>query len=50
MKNLNSIFAAYMVGWGILFLFVVSLVKRSSDLRAEVERIKKTIGSSSGGR
>ena len=43
MKNLNSIFAAYMIGWGVFFLFVVSIVKRSNDLRGEVERLKKTI-------
>ena len=43
MKNLNSIFAAYMIGWGVFFLFFVSIVKRSSDLRSEVERLKKTI-------
>lgn len=43
MKNLNSIFAAYMIGWGVFFLFFVSIVKRSSDLRGEVERLKKTI-------
>ena len=43
MKNLNSIFAAYMIGWGVFFLFFVSIVKRSSDLRGEVERLKKAI-------
>jgi hypothetical protein len=42
-KNLNSIFAAYMIGWGVFFLFFVSIVKRSNDLRSEVERLKKTI-------
>lgn len=42
MKNLNSIFAAYMIGWGVFFLFFVSIVKRTNDLRAEVERLKKT--------
>jgi hypothetical protein len=41
-KNLNSIFAAYMIGWGVFFLFFVSIVKRTNDLRAEVERLKKT--------
>lgn len=43
MKNLNSIFAAYMIGWGVFFLFFVSIVKRTNDLRAEVERLKKTL-------
>ena len=42
MKNLNSIFAAYMIGWGVFFLFFVSMMKRTNDLRAEVERLKKT--------
>jgi hypothetical protein len=41
-KNLNSIFAAYLIGWSIFFLFFVSIAKRSSDLRAEVERLKKS--------
>ena len=43
MKNLISIFAAYMIGWGVFFLFFLSIVKRTNDLRAEVERLKKTI-------
>lgn len=43
MKNLSSIFAAYMTGWGIFFLFFLSIVKRTSDLRGEVERLKKTV-------
>ena len=42
MKNLNSIFAAYLIGWGVFFLFFVSIAKRSSDLRAQVERLKRT--------
>jgi len=42
-KNLNSVFAAYLIGWGIFFLFFVSIVKRSSDLRADVERLKKSV-------
>jgi len=41
MKNLNSVFAAYLIGWGVFFLFFLSMVKRTSDLRAEVERLKK---------
>lgn len=43
MKNLNSIFAAYIIGWGVFFLFFVSIVKRTNDLRAEVERLKKSV-------
>jgi hypothetical protein len=42
-KNLNSIFAAYIIGWGVFFLFFVSIVKRTNDLRSEIERLKKTV-------
>ena len=41
MKNLNSVFAAYLIGWSIFFVFFVSIAKRTNDLRAEVERLKK---------
>ena len=43
MKDLNSIFAAYMIGWGVFFLFFASIVKRTSDLRSEIERLKKNL-------
>ena len=41
MKNLNSVFAAYLIGWSVFFLFFLSIAKRSSDLRSEVERLKR---------
>ena len=44
MKNLNSVFAAYLVGWGVFFLFYVTVAKRTADLKAEVERLKKAVG------
>jgi hypothetical protein len=43
MKNLNSVFAAYLIGWGAFFLFYVSIAKRTSDLRAEVDRLKSSL-------
>jgi hypothetical protein len=43
-KNLNSVFAAYLIGWSVFFLFFLSIAKRSSDLRSEVERLKKAAG------
>ncbi len=46
MKNLNSVFAAYIIGWGVFFLFYISIVKRTADLRAEVERLKNSIAGS----
>jgi hypothetical protein len=43
MKNLDSVFAAYIIGWGVFFLFYVSIAKRTNDLRAEVERLKNAL-------
>jgi hypothetical protein len=43
MKNLNSIFAAYLIGWGVFFLFYLSIAKRTSDISAELERLKNSI-------
>jgi hypothetical protein len=31
-----------MIGWGVFFLFFASIVKRTNDLRSEVERLKKS--------
>ena len=43
MKNLDSVFAAYTIGWGIFFLFFLIILKRTSDLRAEIERLKNSL-------
>jgi len=43
MKNLDSVFAAYIIGWGVFFLFYVTIAKRTADLRAEVERLKSSL-------
>jgi hypothetical protein len=43
MKNLGSVFAAYLIGWGVFFLFYVTIAKRTSDLRAEIERLKNSL-------
>ncbi len=42
MKNLHSVFWAYILGWAIFFGFYLSIAKRWNDLRAEVERLKKS--------
>ena len=44
MKNLDSIFAAYILGWGVFFVFYLSLVKRTASLRAEMDRFKELRG------
>jgi hypothetical protein len=43
MKNFDSIFAAYLIGWSVFFIFYLTIAKRSSDLRAEVERLKNSL-------
>jgi len=40
-KNIASVFWAYTLGWAVFFAFYLSLAKRSKDLRAEVDRLKK---------
>ncbi len=40
MKNLDSVFAAYVIGWGIFFVFYLTIAKRTSDLRTEIERLR----------
>ena len=41
MKNLDSIFAAYILGWGVFFVFYLSVVKRTTSLRAEMDHFKE---------
>ena len=43
MKNLDSVFAAYVIGWAVFFLFYVTIAKRTSDLRQEIERLKNAL-------
>jgi len=43
MKNLDSVFAAYIVGWGVFFVFYLTIAKRTSDLRAELDRLKNSL-------
>ena len=43
MKNLDNVFAAYLIGWGVFFLFYLSIAKRTSDLRVEIERLKNSL-------
>ena len=43
MKNLDSVFAAYMIGWGIFFAFYLTVARRTSALHEEVERLKNSL-------
>ncbi len=43
MKNLESVFAAYMVGWGIFFGYYVSVARRTAALGEQIERLKNSL-------
>jgi hypothetical protein len=43
MKNLESVFAAYAIGWAVFFVFYLTVAKRTSHLRAEIERLKSAV-------
>jgi hypothetical protein len=43
MKNFDSIFAAYLLGWAVFFGFYLSLGKRTSSLRADIEQLKNSL-------
>jgi CcmD family protein len=46
MKNLDSIFAAYLIAWGVFFLYFVTVARRTSALRGEIERLKSLVNRS----
>jgi hypothetical protein len=43
MKNLGSVFAAYMIGWGIFFVYFITVARRTAALREEIERLKNSL-------
>lgn len=43
MKNLDSVFAAYAIGWSVFFVFYLTIAKRTSNLRAELDRLKNSL-------
>jgi hypothetical protein len=42
-KSLGSVMTAYMIGWGVFFLYFVSVARRTAELRKDVERLKETL-------
>jgi len=46
MKNLGSVFAAYVIGWGIFFVYYVTIARRTAALREEIERLKNSLNRS----
>jgi len=43
MKNIGSVFAAYMIGWGIFFVYFITVARRTSALREEIERLRNSL-------
>jgi CcmD family protein len=43
MKNFNSLFAAWIAVWAIFFLYEVSVARRVSRLREEIDRLKQQL-------
>jgi hypothetical protein len=42
-KNLDSVFAAYLIGWGIFFAFSLSVAKRAASLKEELAQLKERL-------
>ncbi|HMD38670.1 MAG TPA: hypothetical protein VKH15_05275 [Candidatus Acidoferrum sp.] len=43
MSSLNSVFAAYVLGWAVFFVFYLTVAKRTSALGKEIERLKDSL-------
>jgi hypothetical protein len=42
-KNLGSVMVAYMVGWGVFFVYFLTVARRTTELRKDVERLKQSL-------
>ncbi|HUO35274.1 MAG TPA: CcmD family protein [Candidatus Acidoferrum sp.] len=43
MKNFDNLFIAWMVVWAVFFVYEVSVARRLSRLREEVERLRRQL-------
>jgi hypothetical protein len=43
MKNLDSVFAAYLIGWAIFFAYYLTVARRTVALREDIERLKNSL-------
>jgi CcmD family protein len=46
LKNLNSVFAAYLIGWAVFFVFSLTVAKRAGSLKEELSRLKERLNES----
>ena len=43
MTSLDSVFAAYIIGWSVFFVFYLTVAKRTSTLRKELDGLKNSL-------
>jgi uncharacterized membrane protein YciS (DUF1049 family) len=43
MTSLDSVFAAYIIGWAVFFVFYLTVAKRTSTLRQELDSLKNSL-------
>jgi len=43
MKNLGSVFAAYVIGWGVFFIYYITVARRTTALGEQIERLKNSL-------
>ena len=43
MKNLGSVFAAYVIGWAVFFVFYLTVARRTSQLKEELDRLRDSL-------
>jgi hypothetical protein len=43
MKNLGSVFAAYIIGWAVFFVFYMTVARRTSQLKDELDRLRDSV-------
>ncbi|HXM99806.1 MAG TPA: hypothetical protein VN982_15160 [Candidatus Dormibacteraeota bacterium] len=43
MKNLNSVFAAYAIGWAVFFVYYLTVASRTLALRKDLARMKRAL-------
>jgi CcmD family protein len=46
MKNLESVFAAYLIAWAVFFVYYLTVARRTVSLREEIERLKNSLSNS----
>ena len=42
MKNFESIFAAYMIGWGVFFVYQISVGQRLKKAEEQLKRLSES--------